>query len=154
MKMKKAILSVAITLLFACVARAGDLDSITGFSQIVREHPGKVIVVDFWNTWCKACCKAMGDNEQLKTGRLHYKDIVWVYIADESSPEADWKYLIRYFKGIHYRISKEQIVSLYEELGIDSLPSYILVTKDGKYEKRDDMREQKTYIKAIKEAVK
>jgi len=150
--MKKTVL-ILLTFLLSAISFAGDghTDKVASFNEIVAPHKGKVVVVDFWNTWCKACCVAMGDNEYLKNGKLKSKDIVWIYVADESSPYEDYRYKIRYFKGTHYRLDKETITKICRELGITSYPAYVLVGKDGKYQLREDMKEQKGYINAIRE---
>jgi len=150
--MKKPLLIFLFLLLTSISSSAGDgpTDTVKDFNEIISVHKGKVVVVDFWNTWCKACCVAMGDNEYLKNGKLKSKDIVWIYIADESSPYEDYRYKIRYFKGTHYRLNKETIAKICRELGITSYPAYVLVGKDGRYQLREDMKNQKGYISAIR----
>lgn len=116
------------------------------FDDIIAPHKGKVIVVDFWNTWCGPCREAHKAIARLKEGELKDKDIVWIYIANESSPEAAYKTLIADIKGLHYRLTYREWDVLQSKFGFSGIPSYVLVDKDGKYALRNDLR----YIDTMK----
>lgn len=110
------------------------------FDAIIAPYKGKVVVVDFWNTWCNPCLAAHKEIEPLKSGELKSDDIVWIYIADDSSPEATYKEKIQHIKGKHYRFSSEQAKIVKRQFGIKAIPSYVLVEKSGEYKLRDDVR--------------
>ena len=68
---------------------------------VTRPYRGKVVLIDMWNTWCGPCMRAMNS---LKPVKEELKDVVYVYIADESSPEGKWKITIPDIHGIHYLV--------------------------------------------------
>ena len=104
------------------------------FDLIIAPYKGKVIVVDSWNTWCRPCRSALAMNEPLKTGELKSDEIVWIYIANETSPLVKYKSMVNDIKGVHYRFNEEQWQYVAKELfAIDGIPSYVLVEKDGSY---------------------
>lgn len=111
------------------------------FDAIIAPHKGKVIVVDFWNTWCGPCREAQREIDKLKEGELKDKDIVWIYIANESSPEAAYKTMITKIKGLHYQLTQREWDVLQSKFDFDGIPSYVVVDKDGKYALRNDLRQ-------------
>ena len=95
---------------------------------ITRPYRGKMVLVDMWNTWCGPCMRAM---KNLKPLKEELKEVVYLYIADETSPEGKWKVTIPDIHGIHCRISNEQstaLANLYEYPGI---PTYFVINREG-----------------------
>lgn len=121
------------------------------FDAIIAPHKGKVILVDFWNTWCAPCRAALSANEPLKDTELKSDDIVWIYIANETSPIVKYKSMIPDIRGLHYRIGAEQWGYLCEKFRIDGIPSYVLVDKDGSYSLRNDFRDHGLMVSTLKE---
>ena len=64
------------------------------FDAIIAPYKGKVILVDFWNTWCAPCRMAIKANEPLKDGELKSDNLVWIYIANQTSPLVKYKEMI------------------------------------------------------------
>ena len=123
------------------------------FDAIVAPHKGKVVMVDLWNTWCAPCRMAMAETEPEKSGDLSSDDIVWIYIADESSPKVKYLLTINNIKGIHYYLDDAQINALHERFGVRGVPFYILVDRTGKAEARPDLYDHSRYKKAILDAL-
>ena len=86
-------------------------------ATITCPYRGKVVLIDMWNTWCGPCIRAM---KSLQPVKEELKDVVYVYVADESSPEGKWKITIPDIHGIHYRITSEP-----------GIPTYFIVDREG-----------------------
>ena len=136
----------------------GDMEEIAPevlFQTLIAPHRGKVILVDFWNTWCGPCRDAIKAIEPYKTGELANDDLVWMYIANETSPINTYSDMILDIKGIHYRVNKAQWNYLTDKIfDIDAIPSYVLVSKDGGYRLRNDLRDHSKMVSTLKEELK
>lgn len=100
------------------------------FQSIVAQHPGKAVFFDLWATWCGPCLNGIRQMESLKK-KLQGRDVVFVYLTDESSPINQWNEYVLEVPGLHYRLP----ASLWEQLPCfstdGSIPQYFLYDCQG-----------------------
>ncbi len=99
-------------------------------AHIKKDFEGKVVLVDFWATWCPPCRAAMTEIDAIKPA-LQQKGAEFVYVTGETSPLADWEEMIKKIDGVHYRLTKQQWNDLCAALEIPGIPVYLLLNKDG-----------------------
>ncbi|MCR5130418.1 MAG: TlpA family protein disulfide reductase [Prevotella sp.] len=95
---------------------------------IAAQHPGKAVFFDLWATWCTPCKIGISAMEPLKE-KLKDSDIVFVYLTNETSPEADWKKQVGNIPGLHYRVTDE----IWKQIpNITAIPQYYLYDCEGR----------------------
>ncbi len=98
--------------------------------SIVSRHKGKVVYVDFWTTWCAPCLNAIQKSRGVKS-IMKDKDVVFVYLTNESSPTKLWDEKIEGIGGEHYRLNELQWNYVMDMYGFEAIPSYLFFNKKG-----------------------
>ncbi len=94
---------------------------------IAAQFPGKVVVMDFWATWCGPCLRGIETMKPLKK-ELEGKEVVFVYLTNETSGAAEWLKALPTIDGEHYRIS-DKIWNQIPRVG--AIPQYFIYAPDG-----------------------
>lgn len=108
-------------------------EQITGnfMAQILKKYRGKVIYMDFWETYCGPCMY-----EFLYTHDLHNKfkgkQIAFVNVC-MNSDMTNWKKKIKNMKitGDNYFLNSDQSKIFNSKQGVHSFPTYFIIDKNG-----------------------
>ncbi len=114
----------------AQAAPAWELRKVDGSLIKSRDLDGKVVILDFWATWCPPCRKEIPGFVELQK-EYSDKGLVVVGVSlDEGSPEAV-KAFIRQF-GINYPIvmGTPEVVAAFG--GVEGLPTTFILDRQGK----------------------
>ncbi len=101
------------------------------FESFIAQYKGKVIFLDFWETWCMPCKMGMAQIAPLKE-ELKDSNVVFVCVASQSSPKDTWNVLTKGIRAEHYRLSQSEYYPLYQRFSIKTIPRYVLISKDGR----------------------
>ncbi|MEO0203093.1 MAG: TlpA disulfide reductase family protein [candidate division WOR-3 bacterium] len=102
--------------------------SINGEIVDISKFKGKVLVVDFWATWCPPCLKEIPHFIELQDKYKEHVQFVGLNVGEKADKVREFANNM----GINYIIgySEEKIEKLFG--GISGLPTTFIVGKDGK----------------------
>lgn len=108
--------------------------NIISLVDLVKEKKGKVLIVDFWASWCGPCLQMMPYSKELKQSYKN-KDVEFIYISIDSDKTA-WSITSQ---RIGLSLGRENLLtinypeaSFYKELNLIEIPRYIIYDKTGK----------------------
>lgn len=112
------------------INQAGEVSNEDLFASIISKFRGKTLLVDFWATWCGPCRMANKVMTPMKE-ELKDKDIVYLYITGETSPQKLWENMIPDIHGEHYRVKDAQWEYLSKSFAIRGVPTYFIIDREG-----------------------
>ena len=118
------------------VSETGEISNEDLFASIVSKHRGKVVLIDFWATWCGPCVAGHKAMRPMKA-ELADKDIAYVYIAGENSPKDRWEEMIPNINGEHYRLTHDQWNYFGKTFNVKGIPDYYILDREGNIVYRD-----------------
>lgn len=125
------------------------LTDLSGKTWTLRNLRGKVVVVNFWATWCPPCRKEMPDLETLYQ-RFAAQGLVILGISDEEAGKV--KPFIEQQK-ITYPSLLDPGRKVNEQFQIDGIPKTFIYDREGKIVAQSiDMRTQKQFLEMLAQA--
>ncbi len=125
------------------------LKDISGNSWTLSRLKGKVVVVNFWATWCPPCRKEMPDLEALY-GELKSEGLVILAISDEESATVS-KFIAD--KGYTYPILLDPGRKVNEAYAIEGIPHTCIYDRKGRLAAESiDMRTRGQFVKLLAKA--
>ena len=94
------------------------------------KHKGKIVVLEFWASWCSDCVKAM---PKLKELQANHPDVDYVFISMDKE-FGKWQAGIEKheLKGDHYWAEDGMKGEFGKSINLDWIPRYIILDKDNK----------------------
>ncbi len=105
----------------------------TFVEDIVKKHPNKLLLFDFWASWCLSCIAEFPDEDKLM---LKYPNIKFIFMSIDKSNFAWRKKMKEYSYMLNetnsFLLTKANNEELIKKINMLSIPRYILFGKDGK----------------------
>lgn len=95
----------------------------------LSDHKGKIVIIDFWATWCPPCRRAIPDLIDIQ--KTYQDNLVIIGISLDTETKADVVPFIKKF-GINYPVAYATM-EVYQAYGnIESIPTSFIVDQSGK----------------------
>ncbi len=104
------------------------LKSVDGKAVKLSDYKGKIVILDFWATWCPPCRKGIPDLISIQN--QFKKDVIVIGISVDTQTKADVPGFVKNY-GINYPVVyfDDKVVQDYG--GISAIPTSFVVDKNG-----------------------
>jgi len=122
------------------------LTDLNGKNWTLKDLQGKVVLVNFWATWCPPCRKEMPDLESLFQ-RFGSQGFVVLAISDEEAAKVT---AFLQGRGITYPILLDPGRKVTESFQVDGIPKSFVYDRQGKLVAQSiDMRTQQQFLEML-----
>lgn len=105
------------------------LKNLSGDTVKLSDYKGKVVLLNFWTTWCKYCKKEMPDlNELNKTFKKDNKVVILEIDVQEKESTVK-SFLLKYKYDLNILYDSDGAIS--NKYGITGFPTTFVINKDG-----------------------
>jgi len=126
-----------------------NLADLNGRSWTLKDLRGKVVLLNFWATWCPPCRKEMPDLETIYR-RFAPAGLVILGISDEKTGTV--KHFIEQ-QGVSYPVLLDSGSKINKLFQIDGIPKTFIYDREGKIVAQSiDMRTQKQFLSMLAQA--
>jgi thiol-disulfide isomerase/thioredoxin len=94
----------------------------------LSSYKGKVVILDFWATWCGPCRKGIPDLVELQ--KEFGKDIVVIGISLDQDTKGEVVPFMQHF-GINYPIAYGTLEVTQQYGGVEAIPTSFVINKNG-----------------------
>lgn len=107
--------------------RAGVMTALDGTTVDLADYKGKVVMLDFWETWCVPCIRSFPGMD--RAVREYPDEFAVIAISPGfSDTDAD---ITGFVNGVDYRFTWAKGADLATELGVQGIPYKVFLDKEG-----------------------
>ena len=118
--------------------------------DIIKKHKGKLVLVDFWASWCMPCREEFPSEKKLMQ---KYPNVGFVFMSIDKSNTAWQKAMAEYDdilnKENSFLLVKSDKDELLKQINVGTIPRFVLFGKDGKIISADAPRPSTPEIETL-----
>jgi thiol-disulfide isomerase/thioredoxin len=132
-RMFDALLDAKLAMSEGRVAPEMELPDTAGVARKLSDLKGKVVLIDFWGTWCQPCIRELPHLETLAKA-YEGKDFQILGIALETKKVRQWQKFVREraLNGVQLYAESQGANEQLQPYNINSVPRYVLLDRQGK----------------------
>lgn len=107
-------------------------EKMTNLESVIAKHKGRLILLDFWASWCVPCIKAFPAGKELET-KLVGEDIVFLKISIDRDADF-WKQANERYEvdaNFSYCFINTDRSTFVNKYSINAIPRYMVIDKKG-----------------------
>ena len=118
----------------------------------LSDHKGKIVIIDFWATWCPPCRRAIPDLIDIQ--KTYQENVVIIGISLDTETKDDVVPFVKYF-GINYPVAYANM-EVYQAYGnVGTIPTSFIVDQSGQIvDAHVGYVDKSVYINKINELLK
>lgn len=118
--------------------------------NIIKKHKGKLVLVDFWASWCMPCRKEFPSEKKLMK---KYPNVAFVFLSIDKS-KAAWQKAMSQYQDILTKENSFLLINsdkdtLLKKINLSTIPRFVLFGKDGKIISLNAPRPSSTSIEKL-----
>lgn len=122
----------------------------TILQNIINKHKGKLVLVDFWASWCIPCREEFPSEKKLMK---KYPNVAFVFLSIDKS-KAAWQKAMSQYQDIltkenSYLLIKSEKDTLLKKINLSTIPRFVLFGKEGEIISLDAPRPSSATIEKL-----
>jgi len=115
----------------------------------LSDYAGKVVVLDFWATWCGPCMEALPKLAQIQT---KYGDKLQILAVSSEDKERLQKFMAT--NRLPLKFVRDPFTITTEKFGVTAYPTTFLIGKDGKIAWKSMGMDEEGLVSAIEQSAR
>ena len=125
------------------------LPGVSGLKMSLASLKGKVVIMDFWATWCGPCRTQHPLYEQVKKRFSGREDVVFLAIATDEDPSMVEPFLTaqKWSKQVYFESGLSRLLS------VTSIPTTVIFNKNGEVASRMNGFAPETFVNVLSDRI-